>query len=231
MSSFKKAIPKRKYRERSQPDRRKHLGSLEKKKDYKLRADDTHKKEKELERLREIAYFKNPEEFHYGMENTQIIAGKHRRLEPDVPLKLKKKQKILEGNLLNMKVQNKVSKHLRLQSELHLIDAPIPNTHIIFVDSPEKAEKLDLAEYFDTVPELVGNKSNRLTKKQLQDHVFTHIQEPEGYKNLETVIKEENLLKKSLDKNIQQKKLLGPEKFKVIDEDTKVIKWFRERKK
>lgn len=224
-------MPKRKYRERSQPEHRKHLGLLEKKRDYKLRAEDTHKKEKELEKIRDKVMFKNPDEYYYGMENTRVIGGKHRRIEKEVPMDLKKKQKGLDGNLLEMKVQNKHSKHLQLQSGLHLIDAPAANNHVIFVKNQKNVEEFDLAEHFDTVPELVEKKGNRLRKSQLDEVELHDGEEAEGYKELEELLKEELILERSLAKNTRQKQLLGKEKYTIVDEDKHIYKWFRERKR
>lgn len=58
-STFKNVIPKRKYRERGQLSNRAHLGILEKKQDYKQRAQNYHKKEDMLNKLKEKADLKN----------------------------------------------------------------------------------------------------------------------------------------------------------------------------
>jgi len=50
-----------------------------------------------------------------------------------------------------------------------MIDFPKNNTHQIFVEDEKEFENFNSAEYFNTVPELVGNKSNRLRKEQLEN--------------------------------------------------------------
>ena len=72
LASLKNAIPKRKYRERSQLQKRKHLGLLEKHKDYKLRAKDFHNKEDKINKLKTKARLKNPDEFYFKMINSKI---------------------------------------------------------------------------------------------------------------------------------------------------------------
>jgi U3 small nucleolar RNA-associated protein 11 len=71
MSSLKNIVKTRTYRERSAPAARKKLGLLEKHKDYKLRAQDFHKKQDALNVLKEKAAFRNPDEFYYKMVNTK----------------------------------------------------------------------------------------------------------------------------------------------------------------
>ena len=84
--SWKRAIPVRKYRERSQPQKRAKLGLLEKKKDYKERAKNYHAKENALsnkifvsfflDKLREKAAAKNPDEFYMKMTKVKMVDGK-----------------------------------------------------------------------------------------------------------------------------------------------------------
>lgn len=111
LKNMKKYIPKRKYRERSQLDHRKKHGLLEKKQDYKVRADDFHKKEAKFKKLKEEARTKNPEEFYYKMASSKIIDGEHIKMaeEKSIEKRLAHHDKLL--NLINYKrsVQQKVN--------------------------------------------------------------------------------------------------------------------------
>ena len=66
-STFRNRIPKRKYRERAQPEARQHLGLLQKKKDYKQRANNYHKKRDMIDNLKLKANLKNEDEFYFKM--------------------------------------------------------------------------------------------------------------------------------------------------------------------
>ena len=72
-ASLKNIIPKRKYRERSQPEWRKNKGFLEKHQDYVKRAKRFHKVENELNHLRLKAVLKNDQEFSHKMIRSQVI--------------------------------------------------------------------------------------------------------------------------------------------------------------
>ncbi|XP_010524510.1 PREDICTED: U3 small nucleolar RNA-associated protein 11-like [Tarenaya hassleriana] len=66
------------HRERAQPQERKKYGLLEKHKDYKIRANAYHKKQEALQRLREKAAFKNPDEFNFKMIRSKMVDGVHK---------------------------------------------------------------------------------------------------------------------------------------------------------
>lgn len=71
MSSVRNAVRRRNHKERAQPASRARLGILEKHKDYVLRAKDFHRKQDVIKKLREKAYFRNEDEFYFGMINAK----------------------------------------------------------------------------------------------------------------------------------------------------------------
>ncbi|KAF3491263.1 U3 snoRNP-associated protein Utp11 [Arthroderma uncinatum] len=78
MSSMRNAVQRRVHRERAQPAAREKWGILEKHKDYSLRAKDYNIKKAQLQRLREKARDRNPDEFAYGMMSERSKThGKH----------------------------------------------------------------------------------------------------------------------------------------------------------
>ena len=77
-STFKNRVPKRKYRERVQPAGREELGLLPKKKDYKERAENFHKKEVMVNQLKLRASTKNEDEFYFKMlKGKKTEDGRH----------------------------------------------------------------------------------------------------------------------------------------------------------
>ena len=179
MSSLRNAVKRITHKERSQPTKRKHLGILEKKKDYKERAVDYHRKEDRLKVMKEKASSRNPDEFYFGMHSSAVKDGKHvrssfeddRNLSPEL-IALMKNQDL---SYVRMKKQSDQKKAERLQASLHLLDDGGKSAgkgrsrkHTIFVDSKEEAERFDVAEHFQTVSEFAGRSFNRLRKSDLQ---------------------------------------------------------------
>jgi|EP00979_Chaetoceros_neogracilis_P008605 U3 small nucleolar RNA-associated protein 11 len=187
MSSLRNAVKRVTHKERSQPRNRAHLGILEKKKDYKQRAQDYHKKQDVLTSLRRKAGMRNPDEFYFGMKNSEINQGRHRKLEQakqkeriaeigHAAVKLMKSQDLSYVRMQTMKDSRKIE---RMQASLHYLgDNPMTidddedvvdkkRKHTVFVDNQSKADNFDVVEHFDTVPELAGRSFNRPRKETL----------------------------------------------------------------
>jgi U3 small nucleolar RNA-associated protein 11 len=191
MSSLRNAVKRVTHKERSQPQARAHLGILEKKKDYVVRAKDYHRKEDRIQSMRRKASNRNPDEFYFGMHKTQVQDGVHRKTEaarqellqgeigPDA-VKIMKHQDL---NYVRMQRQRDSKKIEKMKASLHLLGSSLneqeegtkalsqKKKHTIFVSTQEDAEQFDVAEHFQTLPELAGRSFNRPRIESLQKAV------------------------------------------------------------
>ncbi|XP_060703280.1 probable U3 small nucleolar RNA-associated protein 11 [Hemiscyllium ocellatum] len=173
-AAFRKAQKsvQRSHQERGQPGFRKRLGLLEKKKDYKLRSQDYHRKQNTLKALRQKALDKNPDEFYFRMTSTKLEDGVHVIKQPreevtEEQLKIMRTQDLKYVEMKRVAESKKIE---RLQSELHLLEAngKPSNKHIFFCDSKKEVKQFDLAKRLNTVPEIVDRVYNRPTIETLQ---------------------------------------------------------------
>jgi len=84
-SAWKNAVPRREHRERPQPAARKHLGLLEKHKDYVKRARSHHRKRDRMTALKRRAELRNQDEFYYGMSGAKTKVSAVEARAPDAP--------------------------------------------------------------------------------------------------------------------------------------------------
>lgn len=170
MSSLRNAVKRVTHKERSQPQQRRKLGLLEKHSDYVERANDYKKKRSLIKTLKVKAEERNPDEFYFKMNVTEMKDGRHQEiadrnseLDP-ATLQLMKTQDL--GYLVHKKAvdDRKIEK---LKSGLHMIGAVLPR-HKIFCDSKEQVESFDPATHFKTHPELVHRAYNRPRIKTLE---------------------------------------------------------------
>lgn len=229
MSSLKRSskVGQRIHRERAQPESRAQFGFLEKKKDYVLRAKDYNFKKRKLQRLRQKALSRNPDEFHFHMIRSHVGEdGVHHenKPRPDEDTVVQRKLKDLEDlkyvkhrlNIENRKIE-------KLQATLHFVDASVvKNTHTIFVDSEEQAKKFDLVEYFDTPKELLDRRYNRPRTSTLAKNFVVNVKTKEDVKEAD---RERRKMYNELLKRIQRAKEL-----KVVVEKLEVKKNVAESK-
>lgn len=120
---FNKAhkLAQRLHRERRQPEHRKKFGYLEKKKDYKKRAEDHHKKAQRIKELQNKVLDKNPNEFHFHMINSKLVDGVHQ--DTSKPMEKKAKAKLIKKEtLLKQYNQQLIDKRNRQETEQKLIN-------------------------------------------------------------------------------------------------------------
>lgn len=179
MSSLRNAVKRIAHKERSQPQARQHLGILEKKKDYKQRSQDFHRKQDRLKAMKLKASTRNPDEYYFSMKNAEIRDGRHRKtvkaqqeerkdeIGPEA-VRIMKEQDL---SYVRMQKQRDIKKVEKLQASLHYLDeaeASAKRKHTIFVESQNDADEFNVAEHFDTAPELAGRAFNRPRLETLQ---------------------------------------------------------------
>ncbi|KAK7085587.1 UTP11-like, U3 small nucleolar ribonucleoprotein [Halocaridina rubra] len=253
MSSLRNAVKSRHvHRERHQPAARAHLGPLEKKKDYKVRAKYQNDKKKFLRTLHRKALNKNPDEFHFHMINSRLKDGKHYENVEDKELTVNDVNQDLTYITHRRSVEKK--KIEKLKAQLHILDTDEEepkNSHILFVDSEKEEKSADPAQLLETHPSLLGRSYNRLRTSQLAK-MTNPIEEKslnakallktksKAYKELVQRIARENKLRIMQDKLEVRKKLMvskgkEEEKPKLVQEGTStsapVYRWPQIRKK
>lgn len=152
MSVWKKAAKahQKSHKERHQPEERKHLGLLEKKKDYVKRAKDFNEKKETLKLLRKRALNKNPDEFYHHMINSKVESGMHfdkETEEEDSPdqIRLMRSQDL---KYITTKRTQELKKIEKLQAQLHLasVGHGVKNKHVYFTKQDKgelKKKKLE----------------------------------------------------------------------------------------
>lgn len=61
-----------------------------------------------------------------------------------------------------------------MKAEMNMIGFDHENRHTIFVKSKEEFDNFDPATHFNTLPELVDQKHNRITLDTLENEPVTH---------------------------------------------------------
>jgi U3 small nucleolar RNA-associated protein 11 len=162
-------VAKKQHRERAQPLERKKWGLLEKKKDYKLRAQDFHRKEAQLKILRKKASERNADEYDHGMVRKStdkkgiLITGRGSEVLSNDAAKLLKTQ---DSNYIKTLSNNEKRQIEKFEKQLLFTSR---GDHTVFVDNKAEAVNFSPTEFFGTTDEFLKKRDNRLRKEQLEE--------------------------------------------------------------
>lgn len=213
---MRNAVKRVTHKERSQPSDRKKLGLLEKHKDYIIRAKDYHKKEKLLKNLKRKAADRNPDEFYFQMNNSQVEKGIHHDTKTsELSASMVKLLKTQDMGYIAVRKTMDDKKVERIKSGLHLIGEVVASSktkkHTIFVDNSEELDTFDAATHFNTAPQLVDRAFNRPLLSNI-DSMYSNNRESSDQiisedKVRKSTAKKEKLYKELTERTKRSKKL------------------------
>eukprot|EP01112_Ceratiomyxa_fruticulosa_P022519 TRINITY_DN8273_c0_g1_i1.p1 TRINITY_DN8273_c0_g1~~TRINITY_DN8273_c0_g1_i1.p1 ORF type:complete len:252 (+),score=47.32 TRINITY_DN8273_c0_g1_i1:150-905(+) len=248
LDNLRKVFKRKVHRERPQPADRKHLGFMQRKSDYKIRAKNRNERKQKIKALKQQAAFRNPDEFYHKMIRSNVTDSGKSVYQEDEHLSESQLDLLRTQNLNYISlVRNQESKQIeKLQSSLHFLsdNAPPQNKHTVFLSDDEEAEDFDPVKYFDTVPELITRTYNRPrieTLKTTPMVLNSDAPPPEivsraanrKYTELAARLNREKKLKDVEDASRTQKELQKGESCTNVSQKGKmpVYKWKRERKR
>lgn len=229
MSSLRNALPRRTHKERAQPEARKKFGLLEKHKDYVVRAKAYHKKEQALQKLKEKAAFRNPDEFYFKMVKTRTVGGVHRpeseanKYTPEELLLMKTQ----DMGYIMQKIQSEKKKIEKLSTILHSLDNQSSKGHVYYAEDREEANELQLKKSTHTQMSIDENLPDHVKRKTAAS--YRELEARKSRVNDLEKLYMDMALKKELQKKGRKRKLREDEI--VCPTSKPVYKWRAERKR
>ncbi|KAK6456585.1 small-subunit processome [Scheffersomyces xylosifermentans] len=240
-------VQKKQHKERSQTSDRARFGLLEKKKDYRLRAADYHKKQSALKALKKKAATYNPDEYYHAMTKKRVDDRGVLISERDTEVLSVDQVKLLKTQDVNYIRTSRLSELSKIEKAKQDLTFNAGGKHTVFVDSIQDQQTFDPAAHFGTDASLLDKKENRLRIEQLQTNqrlVNDPIQDQtikdkqdlkklKQYKALQRSLNREKQLKEVESRMETTKELMKKgSKKKVVDASGAVtFKWKNQRKR
>lgn len=238
-------VQKKQHRERSQLGSRSKLGFLEKHKDYVKRAQDYHRKENTLKILRGKAKERNPDEYYHAMTS--------RKTDPEGLLVQSRgnDESLTTDQVKLLKTQDSNYVRTMRQRELRQLDKQkkelafqASGRHTVFVDDEAELKDFDPVKYFNTTPDVLHRRENRLSKEQLAQGELADSSDLMPKESLDKKkLKKYKLMKDHLDRekklrqvqqrmDMQREVMKKGSKKKTVGADGSVsFKWRKQRKR